>query len=49
MVCLDVTFQLDCDTCDFNLTVDAENTAYVSAKEHESDHPTHFVLIRSAE
>lgn len=44
-----MAFDLDCDTCDYSQTVDAESTAYVSAKEHEADHPTHFVLIRSTE
>ena len=44
-----VAYDLTCDTCEFDRTVDAENDAYADAKAHESDHPDHFVLIYTAE
>lgn len=40
-----MAFELACDTCDFAPTVDGEDSAYVSARDHEADHPTHFVFI----
>jgi hypothetical protein len=46
---VNVPFDLDCDTCDFNRTVDAQRSAFSAAKDHESDHPDHFVLIYSVE
>lgn len=44
-----MAFELDCDTCEFNRTVESESAAYDSAKSHESDHPNHFVFIYAAE
>jgi len=44
-----VTYDLTCDTCDFDRTVEAERDAYADAKEHESAHPDHFVFIYSEE
>lgn len=38
-------YSLDCDTCDFIRTVDDEVDAYAAAKEHESEHPNHFVFM----
>lgn len=44
-----MAFDLDCDTCEFSCTVGTESAAYQRAKEHETDHPNHFVLIYGAE
>lgn len=44
-----VGFDLACDTCNFSRTVDEEISAYLSAKDHEEAHPTHFVFIRTTE
>ena len=46
---VNVAYDLKCDTCEFSRTVDAESSAYSAAKDHESDHPDHFVLIYSVE
>lgn len=40
-----MTFDLDCDTCEFARTVETESSAYDGAKRHEQEHPSHFVLI----
>jgi hypothetical protein len=42
-----VTYDLTCDTCDFDRTVEAERDAYADARDHESAHPDHFVFIYS--
>jgi hypothetical protein len=44
-----VAYDLRCDTCEFDRTVDGESDAYADAKDHESDNPDHFVLIYSVE
>ena len=43
-----MAFDLTCDSCEFDREVDAEEDAYVGAKDHETDNPDHFVFIRSA-
>lgn len=40
-------YELDCDTCDFAQTVEEEGETYPRAKDHEAEHPTHFVFITS--
>jgi hypothetical protein len=42
-------YDLNCDTCRFDRTVPDEPEAYAVAKEHEGEHPTHYVLIHTAE
>lgn len=44
-----MAFDLACDTCEFSRTIDAENSAYTTARDHESDHPSHFVFIYDEE
>ena len=39
-------YELACDSCGFNTTVEAEGQAYTRARDHEADHPDHFVNIR---
>lgn len=38
-------FNLACDSCDFTDVVEAEETAYTTARDHEADCPDHFVDI----
>lgn len=38
-----MAYSLDCDACDFVREHDDEITAYSVAKEHEAEHPDHFV------
>lgn len=44
-----MAYTLTCDSCEFDLGVDEEVRAYSNAKEHEAEHPAHFVFIESAE
>lgn len=48
-VCYTMPYDLSCDTCRFDRTVPDEPKAYAVAKEHEGEHPTHYVLIHTAE
>lgn len=45
MVLYTMPFELQCDSCDFNRQTGDETGAYADARDHESDHPSHFVLI----
>jgi hypothetical protein len=38
--------ELDCDTCGFTERLDEEWRAHDAAQEHESENPTHNVLLR---
>jgi hypothetical protein len=40
-----MTHNLDCDSCEYDDTAETETAAYRLAKEHETTHPSHFVLI----
>ena len=40
-----MAFNLACDTCGFERTEEEEARAYIGAKSHEEQFPTHFVLI----
>jgi hypothetical protein len=44
-----VPFRLECDTCGFAREADAEVDAYAAARDHESNHPTHYVIIEKHE
>jgi len=44
-----VVFRLECDTCEFGREVDADVDAYAAARDHESKHPTHYVIIERHE
>lgn len=44
-----MAFDLACDSCAFARGVDEEWSAYRDARAHESEHPTHFVLIETTE
>jgi hypothetical protein len=44
-----MAYLLDCDSCEFSQTVTEEPRTYAVAKEHEEDHPEHFVLILRAD
>lgn len=44
-----MAFDLACDSCPFHRGVDEEWSAYLDARDHESEHPSHFVLIRTTE
>ncbi len=44
-----MAYSLDCGTCEFFRETDDEVTAYSLAKEHEAEHPEHFVFIELAE
>lgn len=41
-------YDLTCDSCEFARTVNEEVSAYTGAKDHEEEHPTHFVFIWTA-
>lgn len=47
MSCITMPYSLDCDSCGFTQTVDAEPETYVIARDHERDHPDHFVMIET--
>lgn len=38
-------YELDCDSCDFAQTVERERDTYPRARDHEAEHPSHFVFI----
>lgn len=40
-------YVLDCDSCGFDRIVDDDQRAYGLAKDHESEHGEHFVLIET--
>lgn len=40
---------LECDTCDFERTIDDEVDAHAAATEYESEHPDHFVVMEWSE
>jgi hypothetical protein len=40
-----MSFHLACETCDFVHETDDEIDAYAAARDHESEHPTHYVFI----
>lgn len=42
-------YQLDCDTCDYVHVVEEEGDTYLHAKDHEEDHPSHFVIITTVQ
>lgn len=42
-------FELDCDTCEFAQVVEDERDTYPRARDHEAEHPSHFVFITSQE
>lgn len=44
-----MTYSLDCDTCQFARSIAGEVNAYSIAKEHESEHPEHFVFMERVE
>lgn len=37
--------ELQCDACEFACSLADDSMAYDRAREHESEHPTHNVLI----
>jgi hypothetical protein len=43
-----VGYELDCDSCGFEATIEDSASAYESARVHELDHPSHNVWIRDA-
>lgn len=42
-------FDLDCDTCGYAEVVDEAASAYTGARDHEADHPSHFVIISESD
>lgn len=38
-------YRLACDSCDYAEEADAAGDAYTAARDHEADHPAHFVDI----
>lgn len=44
-----MTFDLECDSCEYAEVVDEAATAYTGARDHEADHPSHIVLISEAD
>lgn len=44
-----MAYELACDTCDFERSVDENWRAYGSARDHESEYPVHSVFVRRRE
>lgn len=40
-----MAYSLTCDTCEFAREISDEIDTYAVAKDHESEHPDHFVYI----
>ena len=38
-------YRLACDSCEFDAETEGAGDAYTAARDHEADHPTHFVDI----
>ena len=43
-----MAYILDCDSCDFSRETSDKVTAYSAAKDHEAEHPMHFVFMERA-
>lgn len=40
-----MTLLLECDSCGFECSFDEDAAGYAAARDHEHDHPSHFVFI----
>ncbi|WP_274520325.1 hypothetical protein [Natronobacterium lacisalsi] len=40
-----MTLELKCDSCGFERTFEEDREGYAAARDHERDHPSHFVFI----
>ena len=40
-----MTYNLECERCEFAAVTDREARAYTGAKHHEAEHPDHVVFI----
>ena len=40
-----MAYELACDSCEFAEAEALERSAYAGARDHESEHPSHFVVI----
>lgn len=49
MLLIGMVFELHCDACDFASTTEEEWRAHDQARQHEGDHPTHFVVMDRGE
>lgn len=49
MVVNGMGFELICDSCEYVRTMEDEPGAYARARDHETDHPTHFVFITTTD
>jgi len=42
-------YELECDSCEFGSTVTERWRAYGSARDHESEYPSHTVFVHERE
>lgn len=49
MVIINMKYNLNCDSCDYEETAVVDERADALAKQHESEHGDHFVLIETTQ